>query len=100
MLPCAAHRPILTSRAAALGRLQRADARCGPRLAQLTGRGVPGAQVVTATGEIGVIEGSFGKSGKFKVAFPDGAAAPAPGASQLTLTFKRYVFDMGKRMVQ
>ena len=57
-------------------------------------------QVVTAAGEVGVIEGSFGKSGKFKVAFPDGVQPPAAGASQLTLTFKRYVFDMGKRMVQ
>ncbi|KAK9842481.1 hypothetical protein WJX81_002027 [Elliptochloris bilobata] len=59
-----------------------------------------GLKVVTAAGEIGAIEGSFGKSGKFKVAFPDGVQPPAPGANQLTLTFKRYVYDLGKKMVQ
>jgi selenocysteine-specific elongation factor len=59
-------------------------------------------QVVTARGEQGIIEGSFGKSGKFRVAFPGGVAQPAAGASSsIMLTFKRYVFDVNKRhMVQ
>jgi selenocysteine-specific elongation factor len=58
--------------------------------------------VVTAAGERGTIEGSFGKSGKFKVAFPGGVMQPAPGASSsLTLTFKRYIHDEDKHhMVQ
>ncbi len=58
------------------------------------------AQVVTAAGEVGVIQGAFGKSGKFKVDFPDGVQPPAPGAGQLTLVFKKYVYDADKRMVQ
>lgn len=56
--------------------------------------------MTTAAGEVGVIEGSFGKSGKFKVSFPEGLRPPAAGANELTLTFKRYVYDMNKRMVQ
>ena len=59
-------------------------------------------QVATAHGEQGIIEGSFGKSGKFRVAFPRGVAQPAAGGNNsITLTFKRYVFDVNKRhMVQ
>ena len=59
-------------------------------------------QVVTAAGERGTIEGSFGKSGKFKVAFPAGVAQPAADTpNALTLTFKRFIHDTDKHhMVQ
>ena len=59
-----------------------------------------GWQVTTTSGAFGTIEGSFGKSGKFKVAFPEGIV-PAPGHKPVTLTFKRYIYDRNKRnMVQ
>lgn len=54
-------------------------------------------QVVTAQGENGVIEGAFGKSGKFKVQFPNGVSAPAPGSNSLRLTFKKFIFDKNRR---
>ncbi|KAK9818119.1 hypothetical protein WJX72_007434 [[Myrmecia] bisecta] len=57
-----------------------------------------GMKVVTSAGEVGTIEGPFGKSGKFKVHFAGGVAPAAEGsAKQLTLTFKRYIFDHNKR---
>mmetsp|Transcript_42722 Transcript_42722/g.71065 ORF Transcript_42722/g.71065 Transcript_42722/m.71065 type:complete len:239 (+) Transcript_42722:81-797(+) len=52
---------------------------------------------------IGVIESSFGKSGKFKVHFPQGgqtALAKVPGSQKLVLQFRRYIFDAKKKMVQ
>lgn len=56
--------------------------------------------MTTTSGAFGTIEGSFGKSGKFKVAFPEGIV-PAPGHKPVTLTFKRYIYDRNKRnMVQ
>ena len=55
-------------------------------------------QVVTvANGENGVIEGPFGKSGKFKVQFPSGVSAPSAGSNNLHLTFKKFVFDKTRR---
>ena len=59
-------------------------------------------QVVTAAGEWGTVEGSFGKSGKFKVEFPHGVVQPAAGApNAITLTFKRFIHDSEKHhMVQ
>lgn len=58
-------------------------------------------QVTTQSGAIGTIEGSFGKSGKFKVAFPEGIAPAAPGQNSITLVFKRFIYDQNKRnMVQ
>ena len=60
-----------------------------------------GQQVTTESGAVGTIEGSFGKSGKFKVAFPKGIAPAAPGHNSLRMTFKRYIYDQNKRnMVQ
>ncbi|XP_075406242.1 selenocysteine-specific elongation factor isoform X2 [Tenrec ecaudatus] len=90
-----------------------------------------GLKVHLSTGELGVIDGAFGQSGKFKVHIPGGLSPeskktlmPAlkkrgragrgeaakeeegverPEPSQpvtLSLTFKRYVFDPHKRMVQ
>lgn len=58
-------------------------------------------QVITESGAVGTIEGSFGKSGKHKVAFPEGLVLAAPGHNSITLTFKRYIYDENKRnMVQ
>jgi selenocysteine-specific elongation factor len=58
-------------------------------------------QVTTATGEVGRIEGSFGKSGKFKVSFPSSFQLPTKEAAGITLTFKRFLYDQDKRrMVQ
>ena len=77
-----------------------------------------GLTVTLSTGEQGVIDGPFGQSGKFKVRLKDKITEEAesilssskkkktgdsttttkPGAVNLLLDFKRYVFD--KRMVQ
>ena len=54
-------------------------------------------QVITANGNIGTIEGSFGKSGKFKVQFPGGVSLPASGSTAIQLTFKKFIFDKDKR---
>ena len=54
-------------------------------------------QVTTANGEVGTIEGSFGKSGKFKVQFPGGLSSPAVGDNSIQLTFKKFIFDKDKR---
>ena len=54
-------------------------------------------QVVTQEGRIGTIDGSFGKSGKFKVSFQSPITPPQPGCSSITLTFKRYVYDQNKK---
>lgn len=54
-------------------------------------------QVTTANGEVGTIEGSFGKSGKFKVQFPGGLSPPAVGDNSIQLTFKKFIFDKDKR---
>ncbi|XP_045390690.1 LOW QUALITY PROTEIN: selenocysteine-specific elongation factor [Lemur catta] len=90
-----------------------------------------GLRVRLSTGEVGVIAGAFGQSGKFKVHVPGGlspeskriltpalkkrgragrgeAARQDEGAERteppqhvtLSLSFKRYVFDPHKRMVQ
>ena len=52
---------------------------------------------MTAKGEVGMIEGSFGKSGKFKVQFPGGLSPPAAGNNSIQLTFKKFIFDKDKR---
>ena len=57
----------------------------------------PLLQVTTANGDVGSIEGSFGKSGKFKVQFPRGVSIPASGSTSIQLTFKKYSFDKDKR---
>uniref|UniRef100_A0A8C4P3X3 Eukaryotic elongation factor, selenocysteine-tRNA specific n=1 Tax=Dromaius novaehollandiae TaxID=8790 RepID=A0A8C4P3X3_DRONO len=89
-----------------------------------------GLKVKLSTGEDGVIEGGFGQSGKFKIRIPDGlrpdtkmlltvaskkkskaskgdAAKEDEGSKSdsaqpvaITLLFKRYVFDMQKKMIQ
>ena len=80
-------------------------------------------QIELSTGEKGVIEGSFGLSGKIKARISDGLkpetfarlsaaggkkkkgtdAAPPAAPSEpvlVKLMFKRYVFDEKKRMIQ
>ncbi|KAK1337653.1 hypothetical protein QTO34_002286 [Cnephaeus nilssonii] len=91
-----------------------------------------GLKVHLSTGELGVIDSSFGQSGKFKINIPDGVkpashkldpdtalkkrsraskgetAKQEEGAERqepaqhvsLSLSFKRYVFDTHKHMVQ
>ena len=54
-------------------------------------------QVVTANGKIGTIEGSFGKSGKFKVQFPGSVSLSGSGSNAIRLTFKKFIFDKDKR---
>jgi len=56
-----------------------------------------GLKVTKESGEVGVIESSFGKSGKFKVRFDkDQTGARGP----LFLSVKRYIFDPTKRILQ
>lgn len=56
---------------------------------------------VTASpgGQEGRIEGGFGKSGKFKAHFPNGAPRLQPGVPppRVLLRFKRFLFDSDKR---
>ncbi|KJE92526.1 selenocysteine-specific elongation factor, variant [Capsaspora owczarzaki ATCC 30864] len=79
-----------------------------------------GLQVGLSSGEVGEIEGAFGQSGKFRVRMrqavsdatkatlaasdkPKGKGkAPAPEAEaiEIVLSFKRYVYDRQKRMIQ
>lgn len=81
-----------------------------------------GLAVTLSSGERGVIEGAFGTSGKFRINIPDGLktetqeqlqsakkkgktkegeTAEADHSSiKLTMTFKRYVFDPEKKLVQ
>ncbi len=56
--------------------------------------------MVTQAGYIGTIEGSFGKSGKFKVAFQTAIAPPAPGGNKISLTFKRFIYDANKKALR
>ena len=51
------------------------------------------------SGESGVVEGNFGKSGKIKVRFRDTVADKKPGR-KLIMYFKRYVFDQDKKLIQ
>lgn len=55
-------------------------------------------KVTTGAGDVGVLQGAFGKSGKYKVHFSSGVAEEArqdaaSAVHKLQLTFKRYVFD-------
>jgi selenocysteine-specific elongation factor len=60
-----------------------------------------GMRVVTDKGEVGAIDGGFGKSGKYKVYFSKGLSTKDGETVRLYLRFKRYVFDtQAKKMVQ
>ena len=50
-------------------------------------------------GEVGTIQGSFGKSGKYKISFPGGIPADAANR-KITMEFKRYMYDKSKKMIQ
>eukprot|EP00592_Proboscia_alata_P012912 CAMPEP_0194388700 /NCGR_PEP_ID=MMETSP0174-20130528/99987_1 /TAXON_ID=216777 /ORGANISM="Proboscia alata, Strain PI-D3" /LENGTH=481 /DNA_ID=CAMNT_0039180235 /DNA_START=477 /DNA_END=1922 /DNA_ORIENTATION=- len=57
-----------------------------------------GMMIETEAKEVGIIQSSFGTSGKFKVRFPAGTKAKEGEA--LSLRFKRYAHDVKKEMVQ
>ena len=62
-------------------------------------------RVTTGAGDVGVLLGAFGKSGKYKVHFPEGVAEEAraddsSAAHKLLLTFKRHVFDKSAKRLQ
>ena len=57
-----------------------------------------GMRLQASTGEMGRIAGAFGKSGKFKVDFPDGTLVKPNG--KLYLVFKKYVFNATKALHQ
>ena len=60
-----------------------------------------GMEVTAAGGaKRGRIQGTFGKSGKFKVLFPDGAPDPAADGPRLELRFKRFLFDHDRRAMR
>jgi selenocysteine-specific elongation factor len=58
-----------------------------------------GMKVVSMLGEVGTIECTFGKSGKFKVYFPCKIQPPSSGHNKIFLTFKRYIYDPNKRQM-
>ena len=53
-----------------------------------------GMKVWTSNNDCGVIEGGFGKSGKYKVYFSNGIKGE--GSGRLILRFKKYVFEHGR----
>ena len=55
-------------------------------------------QVTTPGGEVGTIEGSFGKSGKFTVQFPAGLRDDVNGMP-ISLRFKKLMFSPDKRVM-
>ncbi|KAL5479988.1 hypothetical protein EMCRGX_G023601 [Ephydatia muelleri] len=81
-----------------------------------------GLTVKLSSGELGIIEGAFGTSGKFRVNIPDGlrmetqdqlksskkkgktkegeTSESEHSSIKITMTFKRYVFDPEKKLVQ
>lgn len=52
----------------------------------------------TSNGAVGIIEGAFGKSGKFKVRFPEGGQTDTQG--NLVLNYKRYLYRDDKKLAQ
>jgi len=46
-------------------------------------------------GAVGVIDSSFGKTGKFKIHFPDGGQKDALGG--IVMKFKAYIFQKDKK---
>ena len=65
-------------------------------LSRFVGMAVKGPQ-----GEVGTLEGSFGKSGKFKVRFTQGLMQSLEKGQlgTIVLEFKRYIFDTDKRRI-
>ena len=57
-------------------------------------------QVTSSQGEKGSIEGTFGKTGRFRVAFPGGVQlGEAQEQRQISLSFKKFVFDQGQHRI-
>ena len=55
-------------------------------------------KVTTGAGDVGVLQGAFGKSGKYKVHFSNGVSEearqdPASAVHKLQLVFKKYIFE-------
>lgn len=48
----------------------------------------------------GIIESSFGKSGKIKVYLQDGTTDDCKVGEDVKLIFKRYIHDSSKKMIQ
>lgn len=69
-----------------------------------------GLTVRLSTGEVGKIDGGFGQSGKFRVYVKDGLAdstvarlkakGGGDGPVQITMTFKKYLFDSDKKTLK
>lgn len=59
-------------------------------------------QVVTGRGESGIIEGSFGKSGKLRVNFPAGISPAGPSNEDNTVLLycKRYIHDTDRKRLK
>ena len=58
----------------------------------ITNAGYRDVQVACGSGQNGTITGSFGKSGKFRVAFPGGIAQqPTDSDKAISLVFKRFI---------
>ena len=55
--------------------------------------------MTAASGEVGVIEGGFGKSGKFTVQFPNGLQHDA-ATTPIRLVFKKLMFSDKRTMMQ
>lgn len=56
-----------------------------------------GLTVVAATGQVGVLQQPFGKSGKVKASFANGL--PPAGTLGIQLRFRKYIFDTDKKRV-
>jgi selenocysteine-specific elongation factor len=60
-----------------------------------------GMRIELETGEQGTIEGSFGKSGKFKLRFPRGGLKEETHRNKkIIFRYKRFLFDATKHLVQ
>jgi selenocysteine-specific elongation factor len=59
-------------------------------------------QVVTVKGEAGVIEGSFGKSGKLRIMFPSGISQAGRSSEDniVLLYCKRYIHDTDRKRLK
>ena len=57
-----------------------------------------GLKVIRSNGAEGIIESSFGKSGKFKVYFPSGGQSGTDG--ELVLHYKKYIYNHDKKIFQ
>ncbi|KAN0008579.1 hypothetical protein ACTFIU_009303 [Dictyostelium citrinum] len=59
-----------------------------------------GMKVLFETGEIGILESSFGKTGKVKIQIQTGNTESIKLGTIFTLTFKRFIYDQNKKNKQ